>query len=149
VAESTAEQQRGRPFQPGQSGNPSGRPKGSRHEALAALDAIGTENAADVLRKVVEMAKEGDMRAAEILVKRVWPERKGRPINVALPPMQNAADLVKAIGAVVEAVAAGDISPEEGQALSGIIETHRRAYETEELERRMAAIEAGQAGGSA
>jgi hypothetical protein len=114
---------------------------------LLALDAIGAEGAADVLRKVVESAKEGDMRAAEILVKRVWPERKGRPINVTLPPMETAADLVKAIGAVVSAVAAGDISPDEGQALSSMIETHRRAIETEDLERRLAAIEAAQPGG--
>ena len=31
-AETTAEKQRGRPFPPGVSGNPAGRPKGSRHK---------------------------------------------------------------------------------------------------------------------
>jgi hypothetical protein len=147
VAESTQEKQRGRPFQPGQSGNPAGRPKGSRHEALRALDAIGDEGAADVLRKVVEDAKAGDMRAAEILLKRLWPERKGRPINVELPAMETPGDLVRAVGAVANAVAQGDITPEEGQALAGIIETHRRAIETEDLERRLVAIEATQPGG--
>jgi hypothetical protein len=87
------------------------------------------------------------MRAAEILLKRLWPERKGRPINVELPVMETPGDLVKAVGAVTNAVAQGDITPEEGQALAGIIETHRRAIETEDLERRLAAIEASQPGG--
>jgi hypothetical protein len=147
VTENTKEHQKPWRFQPGKSGNPSGRPKGSRHEALRALDAIGEEGAADVLRKVVEDAKAGDMRAAEILLKRLWPERKGRPINVDLPVMETPGDLVRAVGAVTNAVAQGDITPEEGQALAGIIETHRRAIETEDLERRLAAIEATQPGG--
>ncbi|MHB0706535.1 DUF5681 domain-containing protein, partial [Roseomonas mucosa] len=44
--ESTGEKQdrRGR-FSRGTSGNPAGRPRGSRHRALTALDAIGQEAA--------------------------------------------------------------------------------------------------------
>jgi hypothetical protein len=48
------------------SGNPAGRPKGARHAALAALDAIGAQGAEAVLRAVVKAAREGDMRAADI-----------------------------------------------------------------------------------
>ena len=36
---------RGRPFKPGQSGNPRGKPPGTRHAALLVLDAIGAEGA--------------------------------------------------------------------------------------------------------
>ena len=71
-------------FRKGQSGNPKGRAAGSRNRVLVALDAIGAEGAeALVLRKTVEAAQGGDMRAAELLLSRVWPARKGRP--VALP----------------------------------------------------------------
>jgi hypothetical protein len=31
---------RGRPFEPGQSGNPSGRPKGARNKATVAIEAL-------------------------------------------------------------------------------------------------------------
>ena len=37
VAVNTAEKQRGRPFQPGESGNPFGRPKGSRNKLAEAF----------------------------------------------------------------------------------------------------------------
>jgi hypothetical protein len=44
-----------------------------------------------------------------------------------------------------DALGAGDLSPEEGAAVAGILETQRRAVETVELERRLTALE--QAGG--
>lgn len=125
----------------GQSGNPAGRPKGARHVALLALDAIGSEGAADVMRAVVEAAKGGDMRAAEILLRRLWPERKGRPVPLDMPAANDVQGVAAAVGAVTQAVAAGDLSPEEGQAVAAILETQRRAIETVDLERRIAALE--------
>lgn len=142
-AETTGRQQRGRPFAPGQSGNPAGRPKGARHAALVALDAIGAENATDVLRKVIEAAKGGDMRAAEILLGRLWPAAKGRLVALDLPPMEHAADLPRALGAVAAAVAAGTITPDEGQAVAAVLDAQRRAIETADLAARIAALEAG------
>jgi hypothetical protein len=139
--ESTVQDQKPWQFRPGQSGNPTGRPPGSRHAALVALDAIGTEGGEDVLRSVVEAAKGGDMRAAEILLRRLWPERKGRPVLLDLPRVQTAGDVSAALAAVTDAVAAGSLSPEEGAAFAGILEAQRRAVETEDLQRRIAALE--------
>jgi hypothetical protein len=125
-------------------GNP-GRPKGARHAALVALDAIGDEAAADVLLKVIQQAKAGDMRAAEILMRRLWPERKGRVVPFDLPDLRTAADAVQATGAVAHAVAAGELTPEEGQAVAAIVDAHRRTIETADLAARIDAIEARQA----
>ena len=119
-------------------GNP-GRPKGARHAALLALDAIGAEGAAEVMRAVVEAAKGGDMRAADILLRRLWPERKGRPVALELPPLDGARGVAAALGAV--AVAGGDLTPDEGQAVAAVLETQRRAIETAELEARIAMLE--------
>ena len=93
---------RGGRFAPGNPGGP-GRPRGARHAALAALDAIGAEAAEDVLRAVAGAARGGDLRAAELLLRRLWPERKGRPVEVALPEVASAADLVPALAAVASA----------------------------------------------
>ena len=119
-----------------------GRPKGARHAALAALDAIGGEAAEEVLGVVVAAAKGGDLRAAEVLLRRLWPERKGRPVEVELPEVASAADLVPALAAVAAAMGRGALTPEEAQAVAGVLETQRRAVETADLEQRIAALEA-------
>lgn len=126
----------------GISGNPRGKPQGARHAALKALDAIGADGAADIMAAVVKAAKEGDMRAADILLRRLWPERKGRPVPVALPPITDAAATVAALAAITAAVGEGELSPEEGQAMASVIETQRRAIETVELDQRITALEA-------
>jgi hypothetical protein len=141
LPDTTGPKQQGRRFAPGTSGNPSGRPRGSRHAALLALDAIGAAGAEDIVRGVVAAAKGGDMRAADILLRRLWPERKGRPVQMDLPAIMAPGDIVAALGAVAAAVAAGEISTEEGAAVAGILEAQRRAVETVEMEARIAALE--------
>lgn len=94
-----------------------------------------------MLQSVVTAAQSGDMRAADILLRRLWPERKGRPVAVDLPVLNSAEDLVQALGAVTGAVAAGDLSPEEGHAVAAIMEMQRQAIETADLERRITALE--------
>ena len=127
-------------FVAGGSGGP-GRPKGSRHRAQAALDAIGEAGAAEVLQAVLQAARSGDLRAASILLDRVWPARKGRAVEVELPAVANAADLVPALAAVAAAMARGELTPEEARAVAGVLEAQRKAIETAELEARVAALE--------
>jgi hypothetical protein len=75
------------------------------------LDKIADDAGVDILNKMVEAAKDGDMRAADLVLSRVWPVRKGRPIALTLPAIQSAADVVAAVGAVADAVGAGEITP--------------------------------------
>ncbi|WP_241671198.1 DUF5681 domain-containing protein [Dankookia rubra] len=141
VPETTGRDHAGR-WQPGGSGNPAGRPRGARHEALLALDAIGADNAYEVMRAVVGAARAGDMRAAEILLSRLWPQRKGRPVALDLPALNTAADVSAALAATAAAMAEGTLSPEEAGAVAAVIEAQRRAIETLNLEARIAALEA-------
>lgn len=129
-------------WKPGQSGNPAGKPKGARNHVLMALDKLGGEAAQAVLEKAVESAKGGDARAAELILSRVWPARKGRPVALTLPPVLTAADLPAALAAVVEALAAGDVTTEEAAAVAAVLDLQRKAIETADLERRLAALEA-------
>ena len=127
-------------FKPGNPGGP-GRRQGSRPAALLALDALAEGVATDVVIKVVEAAKGGDLKAADMLLSRIWPIRKGRQIKLAVPSIRTAADVVAALGAVTDAVAAGDLTPDEGSAVANVIEIKRRTLETEALEKRIAALE--------
>ena len=133
-------------FKPGESGNPKGRPAGSKNAAIAALDAIGEESAQDLIRSVVANALDGDMAAARILLDRVWPVRKGRPVSFVMPKVETAADTAKALGGVLEAVANGLLTIEEGQGMAAILESQRKALELTAIEERLTALERQQGG---
>ncbi len=49
---------------------------------------------------------------------------------------------------MVAAVADGTLTPEEGQSVSAVLEVQRKAIETQELERRIAALESAKEGGA-
>ena len=136
----TAPEKKAALFEPGCPGGP-GRPAGSRNKATLALDQIADDAGKAILEMMVEAAKSGDLRAAELVLQRIWPARKSRPIALTLPPIQSASDVVAAVGAVADAVGAGDITPDEGQAVASILEAKRKAIETVELERRLSALE--------
>lgn len=128
-------------FKKGRSGNPAGRPKGSKNRAtLLAIAAMEGELDA-VVRKVIEAAKSGDMVAARLVVDKLVPAAKDRPLGIDLPTLVDAKGCAEAQGKVVAAVAEGELLPSEGHALSGLIENQRRSFETLALEQRLQAIE--------
>src|SRR5829696_2810004 len=90
---------RGRPFE---RGNP-GRPKGARHKATLAAEALLDGEAEGLTRKAVELALSGDTVALRMCLERVVPARKDRPVSFSLPDIQTAADAVKASGALLKA----------------------------------------------
>jgi hypothetical protein len=88
-------------------------------------------------------AQNGDIAAATLILKRCWPETRGRPVRLTLPPIRTVADTVAAAAVVVGEVSKGTISPEEGQAVASIIEVQRRTIETTDLAARLEALERG------
>lgn len=65
-------------WKPGQSGNPKGRPKGSRHFSTLIREAItkvaedtGTSDDKEIVRALVEKAKAGDLKAVDMVLDRV------------------------------------------------------------------------------
>ena len=83
--EITATKQRGRPFAPGMSGNPAGRPKGARNRATVAAEALLEGEAEALTRKAVELALAGDVTALRLCLERVVPPRKDRAVAFDLP----------------------------------------------------------------
>lgn len=67
-------------FQKGQSGNPAGRPKGSKNKATVISEAIQgklvgqlEKDAQAILLKTIEMAKDGDTTCIKLLMDRLMP----------------------------------------------------------------------------
>ncbi len=128
-------------FQKGQSGNPAGRPRGSRNRSKLLfqdrLDA-GMEEIAD---KVVELAKSGDIAAIRLCVDRLLPVRKGQPIEFELPPFETAADTVRAAAMIAAAVASGELAPSEAADLARVLDIYLRSLETADFEQRLTRLE--------
>jgi Family of unknown function (DUF5681) len=91
----------GRPFKAGQSGNPSGKPPGTRHRVTLLAEKLMADDAEGVVQTVIEAAKAGDMTAARLILDRIAPPRRGSPVSFALPAIKTAADVTKALSAVV------------------------------------------------
>lgn len=126
-------------------GNP-GRPKGARHKATRAALALLDGEAEALTRKAVDAALEGDATALRLCLERIAPPRKDAPVAFTLPPMHSARDAAQAAGAVLAAVAEGELTPTEGAHVMALVETYRRTLETTELEARVAALEGGENG---
>lgn len=128
-------------FKPGQSGNPDGRPHGSRNKATLLLDKILLDDAADVAEAVVKAAKEGDMTAARMILDRACPVPKSRRVKLKLPNIEQAEDASVALRTVIATMARGDISLDEASTICSVIETKRKAIETVDLANRITALE--------
>lgn len=128
-------------FKAGHSGNPRGRPKGALNKATLATQALLDGEAEALTRKAVELAKGGHPMALRLCLDRLLPPRKDRPINFTLPKITGAEDLAKALGAILAAVAQGEITPGEGQTLTAILDAYRKGLETTDLEARITALE--------
>jgi Family of unknown function (DUF5681) len=130
-------------FQKGQSGNPAGLPKGTRHRATQLAEKLMEDDAEDIVRAVVNAAKAGDPTAMRLCIERLVPVRKGRPTTFDLPQIKTAADVTGALGTIAGAMAAGELTPDEAGAVAGVIEAKRRAIETVEHEERLRILEEG------
>ena len=132
---------RGKPFPKGVSGNPAGRPAGSRNKATVLALQLLEGEAEALTRKAVEQALEGDTTALRLCLERLVPPRKGRPIELELPAITSTEDLAPAFAALVAALARGDLTPDEAQTVGTLLEQHSRVLETADLERRVKALE--------
>lgn len=132
-----AEKTRGRPFEPGNSG----RPKGARNRATLAAEALLDGEAEALTRKAIELALTGDGAALRLCLQRIVPARRDRPVSFELPSIATAGDASRAMGAIIAAVAAGDLTPGEAEAVGNLIQTHLRTLEATDFERRLTALE--------
>ena len=73
---------------PDGSGNPHGRPRGSRSKTTIAVEALLDGEAKAIARKAIEKALEGDMAALRLCLERLLPPRRDRPVTFELPKIE-------------------------------------------------------------
>ncbi len=110
-------------FEPGQSGNPDGRPPGIRDKRTAMRELL-VPHADALVAKAVEMALAGDCTALRICIDRLIPPVKAKDDPVSVPGL--AASLADSGRAVLEALAGEKLTPEEAQTILQGIATQAR-----------------------
>ena len=140
MPENTGRKQGSR-FKPGKSGNPAGKPKGSRNAATLAMEALLDGEFEALTRKAIELAKGGDMAALRLCLDRILPPRKDRPVSFTLPAITGTTDAAAAMVSILAAVSSGDVTPGEAAEVSKLIDSYVRAVEATELHERITRLE--------
>src|SRR5205823_7948760 len=92
--ENRGPQQANTRFKPGQSRNPSGRPKGARHRTTVAIETLLEGEGEALTRKAIELAKSGDMQALQLCMDRLATSSRDSPVAFDLPEMKTVTDAV-------------------------------------------------------
>lgn len=132
---------RGKPFAKGVSGNPAGRPQGSRNRSTALRDLISDDQSEAILNTMIKAAMEGNLTAARYLLDRVAPASHSQSIMIDLPPIETVEAGAKAIDATLKAVGQGDITLNEAKEIIELIKDRIKLIETVGFEQRLLKVE--------
>jgi Family of unknown function (DUF5681) len=132
---------RGRPFRKGSSGNPKGKPKGTRNAATLVAEALLDGESKALTRKAIDMALGGDMAAMRLVMERILPPRRERPLHFKLPPLKTAADAMTAIACIADGVAQGELSENEARTLVALVHAFIEGLAQVGSHLRLAALE--------
>lgn len=128
-------------FKPGESGNPSGRPKGSRNRASVIAEELLDGEGEAIMRRAIEAATAGEPVALRLCIDRILPKSRGRRVELDVPHIERAQDLVTACASVIDAAARGDITTGEAAEWMSLLDRQRKVIETADLAVRVELIE--------
>jgi hypothetical protein len=121
------------PFVKGESGNPGGRPPGSRNKATVLVEAMLAAEGEGLARGLISKAREGDSGALRLCLDQVLPRGADRPLHFALPRVDCADAAREAVADVIAATGAGEVTPREAHDLLRVIERGARALAAAEV----------------
>ena len=126
-------------FEPGVSGNPSGRPIGSKNKLSQMAQKLLEADAEEIVTAIIEKAKAGDSTAQRLCFERIAPPMRSSVIQIHLPKLESTQDILKGYDALFDALDRGDLTLEELIRISDVLENKRKAIETvilaEDMER--------------
>ena len=131
------------------SGNPKGWKKGAKRLKTKLLEEKMESVGYDPLAALIEVAVDKDT-PAEIktrvhieLMSFIYPKRKpqNEPVDIPLGQTKTLPQLSEAQSVIIDQVSGGNISPDTGKILCELLDGNRKMIETEDIEKRLAALE--------
>jgi hypothetical protein len=120
-------------FKPGQSGNPSGRPRGVKDRRAFFRDMVQS-NQAQLVQTAVDLALSGNEQMLKLLLDRLLPPRpREEPVSISLI----GDNLVEKARSVMQALSDGKITVSEAEVLMRTICLEAKIYENEEIKKQV------------
>jgi hypothetical protein len=94
-----------------------------------------------ILKIEAPRASDGDMTAARLVLERIAPPRRGRPVHFNLPEISDAASILSAQAALLRAVVTGEMTPEEAEPISAMLGAYLTVVEAVDIERHLSELE--------
>jgi hypothetical protein len=123
-------------FQPGQSGNPAGRP--ANKTATALLRKAISEAMPEIIQSLIDQAKKGDVGAATVLLNRCVPALKPEAMAINLVFQES---LAAQGSEIIKAAVTGAIPPDIGSQLIAALSNQAKIIESDEVLRRLELLE--------
>lgn len=127
------------PWKKGQSGNPSGKPKGCGR--LSWFNALIKDQREEILLSIVERAKSGNSTAMELVASRMVPVFMPQDEHIEIEGFKEAATRSEKANLINESIASGEITPNQGASLMSSLEKESKINESDELAKRLEELE--------
>ena len=131
---------RGRPFQPGNKLG-RGRPQGSRNRTTQLAEELLNSRTEAIMSQALALAEKGDSQVLRILLSYILPRRRELPLKTGPLPMGTVEELSQASEKLMNQVTSGQIGLSDARGIADLLEHRRHILETENLEKRVRAIE--------
>lgn len=122
-------------FAAGNPGGP-GRPRNPVTTKAADLDRQGVDVAEELMAMTIASARRGNLRAAEIVLQRVWPARRNRPIELDPVPGDGLCNLLNEHVALAAAMMSGDVTPQDAKAAMRVFDALQEQMRKAEAQKR-------------
>lgn len=121
-------------FQPGQSGNPNGKPKGCQDKRRMYREMIESQSE-ELIQKAMDMALDGNEQMMRLLLERLLPTKpKEDPLPSIELPEGKLADKARH---VIKLIADGELTTTQGTGLLHALKTEANLFEIDELDRQV------------
>ncbi len=127
-------------FKPGQSGNPNGRPKGTKNISTRLLSELESD-LPELLEATKAKALEGDTGALRLLLERMIPAKKSESKAISIPNLAKAKTLTEKAEVIIQAIGNGDLPPDVGSQLISSVGSVAKIIEIDELVKRIESLE--------